>query len=109
MIPIKTHSSKTSNLSIECFYCKKELKGHRYLESSYYLMCSGCRCKHIVRNGTLISLSLYDNSYSITLNFVENISTLNAPGGTQVYTCQGCAPITPQNIRNKIKTWLIMQ
>jgi hypothetical protein len=111
MNPIKTVSTKPI-VVMNCFYCKKELRGHAYKADSYYLMCHDCKCKHITRNGILISLSLYDNSYSITLNFVENTSTLSESiisGGSQVYTSKGVAPITPQNIRNKIKTWLIMQ
>lgn len=99
----------------ECFYCKKDLKCTQWVNSIItYSWCSDCNSEQLASNGKITRLSLKtalnDTYYVITLDFIDNTSILTKLGTTTpIYSHDGCVPITPQNIRNKIKTWLIMQ
>ena len=82
-----------------------------------YAYCHDCKCEHFGLPNRLYNLTLKstvnERLYIMTVSFVNNKSQLTEhipkhSNDAIIYTYNGIAAVTPQNIESKIKMWLLM-
>jgi len=106
--------SKNTNKGIKlfrCLYCNDNIKAHFLSETRCYFYCKICKCQFINQHDILVEIDIKTkiNSkfYTVKLDLAKNRT--NLVSGHIIYSCDECVLVTPQNINNKIRMWLLMQ
>lgn len=96
---------------IICLYCQDNIKCNLLSDSKSYYYCENCKCHYIVQKDILVKLTLStkinDKHYGVELDLVKNKT--NLVNNVIIYSYDECLAISPQNIKSKVQTWLLMQ
>jgi hypothetical protein len=104
--------AKNKEISLfDCLYCQDNIKPHYLSETRDYFFCKSCKCHFIRQDNILVKIEIdtiiNDKNYTVQLDLIKNKTLLIC--GYVILSFEQCLFISPTNINNKVKTWLMFK
>lgn len=97
---------------MKCRFCEGNMTIRQLSSGSDYCWCDNCKCSYMFHGNTLTQLALnsyvHNKYYTVSVNYINGTSQLSHFGGGIIFSTDKCVEITPQNVHNKIRTWLVL-